>query len=83
MFTRRKAMGESSRQPNTPENAPDTGQRSLVDVGRKAATITERLCGLYVMVTMNMDFSLIKYYVQNGELRKWLKQCFSGEPAQV
>ena len=52
---------------------------SLAHAGRRAATITERLCGLYIMVTMNMDLSLIKYYVQSGELQKRLKKCPNGQ----
>jgi hypothetical protein len=42
--------------------------------GRKAASVTEYLCGLYIMATMNMDPSLILFYVQSGALKKWLKK---------
>jgi hypothetical protein len=75
-----EAMGESGRHlekssgslPNAEKNP-----QSLIDAGRRAATTTEWLCGLYVMVTMNMDLSLIRYYVQSGELQKWLKKQLS------
>jgi hypothetical protein len=74
-------VGDRSRQTKvSPVMLPNTEiTPSLANAGRRAATITERLCGLYIMVTMNMDMSLIKYYVQSGELQKRFKKCLNGQ----
>jgi len=73
---------EKGRQPESIGSLPNLGASpSTVHVARRAATLTERLCGLYVMVTMNMDFTLIRYLIESGELKNWLKQCLEDEPA--
>lgn len=62
---------------DSPVGLPNTEFSQPLTNVRRAATLTERLCGLYVMVTMNLDFSLIKYLIRSGELKSWIKQCLN------
>jgi hypothetical protein len=62
---------------------PSSEAYGFLKAGRRTVSVTGRLCGLYVMVTMNMDLSLIRYYLESGEFKKWFKQCLNNGQCHV
>jgi hypothetical protein len=80
-----EGLEEQNKKPEeSGSNLPDSAiSPQILHVGRRAATLTEQLCGLYIMATMNMDFSLIRYLIQSGQLKSWVKECVSEPQACV
>jgi hypothetical protein len=53
---------------------PNLQDPTLIAGVRRVTSVTERLCQLYVAVTMNMDLSLVKNYLQHGKVNERFKR---------
>ncbi|MFB3889989.1 MAG: hypothetical protein ACE14S_10900 [Candidatus Bathyarchaeia archaeon] len=69
-LARHDAMVENAKKPEAASNVPNVQCTvSVKRSGHRAAAITQRFCELYVML-LNMDASLIRFYMQPGNLKK-------------
>jgi hypothetical protein len=47
-------------------------------LAKRAASITEKLCHLYISITQDMDPSLIKYHLQSEKIQNLFTKCKKG-----